>query len=143
MQGGRADDEHRGGTIAQHELLHGQARFDGLAQAHVICQQQVDARHGQSPGHRLKLVVLGFDAAAEGRLHVTVVHLRNDAPADSIQEGVQIAGIVESPYIRQGGCLADLGPWLQLPDDLQFLIKGVLVKAGERHQMLILLRGLW
>ena len=60
-----------------------------------------------------------------------------------MQEGVQIAGIVESPYIRQGGRLADLGPWLQLPDDLQFFIKGVLVKAGERHQMLILLRGLW
>ena len=45
LQGRRADDQDAARPVAQDQLLDDQPRLDGLAQADVVGNQQVDARH--------------------------------------------------------------------------------------------------
>jgi hypothetical protein len=60
--------------VPQHQLLHHQSGLDGLAQTHVIGDQQVGARHGQRPHHRVELVVLDLDPGAERRAISAATH---------------------------------------------------------------------
>ena len=68
LQRGGADDQHRARAVAQDQLLDDQARLDRLAQADVVGDQQVDARHLDGAHDRVELVVLDRDAAAERAL---------------------------------------------------------------------------
>ena len=54
--------------MADDEFQRDQPGLDGLAEAHVVGDEQVDPRHLDGPHHRVKLVVLDVDAAAERRL---------------------------------------------------------------------------
>ena len=45
LQRGRADDQHRANPVAQDHFLNDQAGFDGLAEADVVGNQQIDPRH--------------------------------------------------------------------------------------------------
>ena len=89
---GRADDEHGAGPVAEEQLLDDQAGLDGLAQADVVGDQQVDAGHLQRPHHRVELVVLDRDARAERRLERPAVGGGDGAPAHGVEEGVEPAG---------------------------------------------------
>ena len=80
--------------------------LDGLAQAHVVGDEQVDPRHLDRPHHRVKLVVLDLDAAAERRLDVLHVGGRGGTPADGVEEGVEPVGIVEAGRLGQGDLLS-------------------------------------
>jgi hypothetical protein len=39
-----ADDEHPVNALTEHQLLHHEAGLDGLSKAHVVGDEQVDAR---------------------------------------------------------------------------------------------------
>ena len=109
--------------------------LDGLAEAHVVGDQQVDPWHLDRPDHRVELVVLDVDAGAERRLDRSVGG-RSGTPADGVEEGVELVGRVEAGGLGQGDLLDDLGPRLELPDDLQLFAQAVVLDRGERHQVL-------
>lgn len=90
LQAGGAHDEHRPDTVAQHQLLDDQATLDGLAQAHVVCDKQIDPWHLDGTGQRVELVVLDFDTRAEWSLQGAGIGLRNGAPAHGVQERIQL-----------------------------------------------------
>lgn len=137
---GRADDEHGAGPVAQKELLGHQAGLDGLAQPHVIGDQQVDPGHAQGPYHRIQLVVLDGDARAERGLQGMGVSRGDRPPAHRVQEGIQVLRIVKAPQRghRQGGRLQDPGARLHLPDDRQLgvVLGCVVLHRGQLHQVL-------
>ena len=112
------------------------ARFDGLAEAHVVGDQQVDPWHLDRPHHRIKLVVLDVDARAKGSLDVLHVSRGGSTPAHGIKEGVELVGRIEAGGFGQGDLLDDLGPRLDFPDDLQFFAQAVVLNGGEREQVL-------
>ena len=136
LQGGRADHEDLPGPVADDEFEGHHARLDGLAQAHVVGDQQVDPRHLDRPHHRVKLVVLDLDAAAERRLDVLVVGRRGGPPAHGVQEGVELLGLVEAGRLGEGDLLDDPGARLDLPDDLQLFAQAVVLDGGERQEVL-------
>jgi hypothetical protein len=72
--------------MAQDHLLHHQTSFDGLAQANVVCDQQIDARHRERPHYRIKLVLINLDTATERGLQRAVVSLGNSPPTNCIQK---------------------------------------------------------
>ena len=136
LQGGRADHQDPAGTVADHQFQHDHAGLDGLAETHVVRDQQVDPRHLDGPDHRVELVVLDFDAAAERRLDVLHVGGRGGAPADGVKEGVEVVGRVEARRFGQRDLLDDLGARLDFPNDLQFFAEAVVFDGGEGEQVL-------
>ena len=110
--------------------------LDGLAEANVVGDEQVDPWHLDGPHHRVKLVVLDVDAGAEGGLDVLHVGGGGGTPAHGVEEGVELVGRVEAGRFGQGDLLDDLGPRLDLPDDLQFFAQAVVLDRGEREQVL-------
>ena len=66
LERGRADDQNLPGPVPDDEFQRHHARLDGLAEAHVVGDQQVDPRHLDRPHHRVELVVLDVDAARNG-----------------------------------------------------------------------------
>jgi len=105
--------------VAQQELLDDQARLDGLAKADVVGHEQVDPRHGQGADHRVELVVLDLDAAAEGCLERAGVGAGDRPPAHGVQERLQPSGVVEAVRMGDGQhrAVQDGRGQLQLPDD--------------------------
>ncbi|HEV2639020.1 MAG TPA: hypothetical protein VGX23_28000 [Actinocrinis sp.] len=123
--------------MAQHQLLHHQARLDGLAETDVIGDQQVRPRHLQSPHYRIELVVLRLDPGSERGLQQRLVRRRHRAPAHRVQERVQFRRLVETACRGgQGVLLAGRGTGLQLPQDTQLLVSGVVVHGNQGDQML-------
>ena len=64
LQGCWAHHENPSGPVAQDEFQHHHARFDRLAEAHIVGNQQVDPRHVHGPDHRVELVILDVDAGS-------------------------------------------------------------------------------
>ena len=110
--------------------------LDGLAEAHVVGDEQVDPRHLDGPDHRVELVVLDVDAAAERRLDVLHVGRGGGPPADGVEEGVELVGRVEAGRLGQGDLLDDPGPRLELPDDLQFFAQAVVLDGRQGDEVL-------
>ncbi len=54
--------------MTQDHLLHHEAGLDGLSQADVVGNQQVDPGHRECPDNGIELVLIYFDAAAKRRL---------------------------------------------------------------------------
>ena len=92
LERGRADDQDPPGPVADDQFQGDQARLDGLAEAHVVGNQQVDPRHLDGADHRVELVVFDVDARAERRLDVPHVGGGSGPPADGIEEGVEPVG---------------------------------------------------
>jgi hypothetical protein len=91
-----ADDQDAPGTVPDDEFQRRHAGLDGLTQAHVVGDEQVDPWHLDGPHYRVKLVVLNVDAGAEGGLDVLHVGGRGGTPAHGVEEGVQLVGRVEA-----------------------------------------------
>ena len=121
----RADDQDLPGTVPDDQFEGDHPRLDGLAQAHVVSNQQVDPRHLDRPDHRVKLVILDVDARAERGLDVADIRQGRRSPADGIEEGVELVGRVEPGRVGQGDLLDEPGTGLQLPDDLDLLTESV------------------
>ena len=113
-----ADDEDAAGTVPDDEFQGGHPGLDGLAEADIISDKQVDPWHLDGPHHRVKLVVLDVDAGTEGGLDVLHVGGGGGTPAHGVEEGVELVGRVEAGRLGQGDLLDDPGPRLDLPNDL-------------------------
>src|SRR5438309_944699 len=113
--------------MTQDHFLHYETSFNGLAQANIVGDQQIDPRHGQRPHHRIKLVLINFNAAAEWGLQRAVVSLGNRPPTHCIQKSSQTLGMIERNWVRQRGFLTHTSAWFNLPDDLKFLAKAVVL----------------
>ena len=102
LERGRADDQDAPSPVADDQFEGDQARLDGLAEAHVVGDQQVDPRHLDGPDHGVELVVLDVDARAERGLDVLHVGGGGRTPADGIEEGVEPVGRDRSRSAREG-----------------------------------------
>ncbi len=132
----RADDQHRSGPMAKHELLHDQPRLDRLAQADVVGDEEVGTGHRQRPHDWVELILLDLDAGAEGRLQHGRVRRGDRAPPHGVEEGVEVAGRVETARgIRQCMPLVGGGARLQLPHNTEPLVTGVVLNAHQAHYM--------
>ncbi|WP_372499932.1 hypothetical protein [Streptomyces sudanensis] len=86
-QSGGADDHDAAGPAAQEQFLDDEAGLDGLAEADVVGEEEVDAGGADGPGDRFQLVRLDGDARAEGGLEGPGVGGGHGGPADGVQEG--------------------------------------------------------
>ena len=136
LERGRADDEDPPGPVPDDQLEGDEPRLDGLAEPHVVGDQQVDPRHLDGPDHGVELVVLDVDARAERGLDVLQVGRGSGPPADGIEEGVEPLGGVEAGRLGQGDLLDDLGPRLDLPDDLKLFAEGVVLDGQQGDEVL-------
>ena len=91
----------------------------GLAEAHVVGSEQVDARHLDGADDRVELVAFNFDTAAEGGLELVCVGDGCGAPADGVEEGFEVGGLVEAFGLGQFHLLEGPRARLDFSDDLQ------------------------
>ena len=140
LERGGADDEDRPGAVAEDQLLGDEAGLDRLAEADVVGDQQVDARHLDGPHDRVELVVLDLDAAAEGRLEGWTSAVVAAPQRTASRKASSRAGS-SKPHLRQASLLEDLGAGFELPDHLQFLAQRVVVDRSQREQVLFLRSG--
>ena len=96
LQRGRADHQDPVGTVAEHQLQDDHAGLYGFAETDVVGDQQVDAGHLDGTDDWVELVAFNFDAAAEGRLELASIGDGGGAPADGVEEGFEVGGLVES-----------------------------------------------
>lgn len=78
--------------MAQQEFLRDEAGLDGLAEADVVGDEQVDPKHGQRTRHRGELMGFDGDPGAERRLERPLVGPGDGAPADGVDEGARQRG---------------------------------------------------
>ena len=144
LQRGGAHDQNGPCSMAEQQLLSDEASLDGLAEADVIGDEQVDPWHLQGTHDRVELVVLDRDAAPERRLEGLRSALVTAPQRTASRKASRRRGFVESPTFGQASLLEDPGAWLQLPDDLELFAQPVLVDRRERHQVLCTrLEGVW
>ena len=124
------------GPVPDDEFQGHHACLDGLAEAHVVGDQQVDPWHLDGPHHRVKLVVLDVDAGAKGGLDVPHVGGRRGTPADGIEESVKLVGRIEAGGIGQGDLLDDPGSRLKLPDDVEFFAQAIVFDRRQGEEVL-------
>ncbi len=110
--------------------------FRNFAEAHVICDQQVDAWHLQATHEWIELVVLDRDPAPERGLEGLHVCVGGSAPSDGVQEGIDSTRFIELTDLRQSGLLEDAGARFQLPNHLELFAQRILVDRRDRHQVL-------
>jgi hypothetical protein len=118
--------------VPQRQLLHHEAGFDGLAEADVVGDEQVSARHGQCPDYGVELVIGDAHARPERRLEHGLIGGGDRAPAHRVEEGVELARLVE-PVGRLGEGVLVVGDRaaLQLPDHAELLVAGVILDAHQ------------
>ncbi len=136
LERGRAEDQDPAGTVPEDQFEGDHPGLDGLAQANVVGDQQVDPRHLDRPDHGVKLVVLDVDARSERRLDVLHVGGGCGTPADGIEKGVEPVGFVEAAGLGQVDFLQLPGSRLQLPENLEFLAEGVILDRRKRDEVL-------
>ncbi len=128
--------------MAEHQFEHDHAGLDGLAETHVVSNQQVDTGHLDGADDGVKLVAFDFDAATEGRLELAGVGDGCSAPAYGVEEGFEAGWLVEAFGLRQFHLFEGTGAGLDFPDDLQFLAEGVVFDGGQADKVLWALRKL-
>ncbi len=94
--------------MPQQQLLNDQTGFDGLTEANVVGDEQVDASHVDGPHQRIELEVLDTDAAAKWSLEESPIGVGGRAPPYGIEEGVERVGVVLPRDRRQARALDDL-----------------------------------
>lgn len=84
-----ADDQNSARTMPQQQLLNDQTSLDGLAEADVIADEQIDASHVDGAHQRVELEILDADAAAERSLKKSSVSVGGSAPSHGVEEGIE------------------------------------------------------
>ncbi len=129
-----ARDEDEVGLLAQDELLHDQARLDGLAEAHVIRDEEVGARELERLHQRGELMRHVLDARAERRLKAGGVRGRDRVPAEGVQVRAEVLGGIEARGLGERGRglgIDHLGAQLEIPEHLQRTTGVVVVEAHQ------------
>ena len=89
-----ADDQDGPSTVPQQHLLDDETGLDGLAQADVIGDEQIDAGHVNGTHQWVELEVLNADATAKRRLQKTSVRVGGGTPANRIKKRVEGVGVI-------------------------------------------------
>jgi hypothetical protein len=128
---------HAAHALAQHELADDERGLDGLAEAHVVGDEEPHAGLFERAQEGLELVALDRDARAKGRLHAAGVGDAEGVPADAVVEGREAGGRIEA---RDGerrrlarGEHARVG--LGLPEHVRALARAVVVDAREPDEV--------
>ncbi len=100
LEGGGADDQDASGPVAEEQLVDDEAGFDGLAEPDVVGDEEVGAGHADRSDDGVELVVLDGDAGPERGLEGVEVGVSDRSPADSVEEGTELLGVVEACYFR-------------------------------------------
>ena len=156
-QRGRREDQDPLDASAEQQLGENQARFDGLAEADVVGDEQVDPRHAQRLQERHELIALDAHAAVErardrlppgASVAVAGVEVgRQRRPARRPQQRVEVvcghraAGVRR---VRQGVRFEQMATRLQLPQEALLgrrVIVGVL-QVDEVESPLLAVEGL-
>ena len=95
----RAGDDDFADLLAEEQLAGDQPGLDGLAQADVVGDEQVDPRQQQGLAQRLKLVGVEPDAGAERRLEQPGVGGRDAVPPEGVQVGGEHVAAGRSPAV--------------------------------------------
>ena len=121
------------GGIAKRPRQRSPAGLDGLAEAGVVGDEEMDAGHPERLAERLHLVGVDLDAGAERRLEEVRIGGGDAVPAKGVEERTEIAGRVEAPGADGAPRLLieDAAVDLEVPPDLQRLPLGVVVGARE------------
>ncbi len=134
--GGGADDEHPVHALAEHQLLHDEAGFDGLAQAHVVGDEEVDAGQLERLLERSELVIEQVNAGAERGLEEPGVGGGDGAPLEGVEVGGEVAGLVEPGGSAEAALRGadDACAELALPEHGERAALSVVIQAGEAHE---------
>src|SRR5690606_34739894 len=116
-----ADDQDSASSVAQQHLLDDETGLNGLAQADVIGDEQIDAGHVNGAYQRVKREVLNTDATAERCLQKPSVRVGGGTPPNRIKKRFEGVGVILASNWRQTCKLNDLRAGLDLPDNFQFL----------------------
>ena len=110
--------------------------LDGLAEADVVGDQQIDARQPQGLAQGKELIGVEPDAGAERRLQQIAVGGGGGAPADRAQIGGEHLGAVgpAASDLRPGVVLDDARTDLGVPQHLDLLALRVVGDAGETQR---------
>jgi len=136
LQRGGADHQDAADALAGEQLLDHHACLDGLAQAHVVGQQHVHARHAQRPHNRLKLVVLYLDGPPERSLQRKSLKHRGERPAAGQQERLEPSRWIPGVRPRQPQAVVYHRVDLVLPDDVQGFPHHVVIHGLQPHPVL-------
>ena len=132
----RGDDKHGSSTMPNQQFLNDKPRFHGLAEAGVICNQQVHAGHVDGTDKRIKLVVFNGNATTERREQIVSVDIRGDAPADGIQERLKLFVLVVAVDLGESGLFKNTRTWFDLPDDRDLLAPRILLDGFKGYEIL-------
>ena len=109
--------------------------LDGLAEAGVVGDEEVDARQTERLAQRLHLVGVDLDAGAERRLEEVRIGGRDAVPAQRVEEGRELARSVEAlgGEVLPTLFLEDPAVELVVPEHVEGLALGVVVRARLRR----------
>jgi hypothetical protein len=119
LQRGRADDEHLSGPVPDQQFQGDHAGLNGLPQADIIGDQQVDPWHLQCPDYGIKLIVLNVNPSAERGMQGADVGCGRGSPAYRVEKGVQLVRRIKARGLWQRHFFDQPGPWFKLPDHLE------------------------
>lgn len=93
--GCRADDQNTIDPLAEHELLHHQPGLDGLSEADVVRDEQVDPRELEGLLERNELVIEQVNACTERSLEKTGIGRGDRAPLERVQIRREASRLIE------------------------------------------------
>jgi hypothetical protein len=132
--GGRRGDDGAVDALPEEELVQDETGFDGLSEAHVVGDEEVDAGQGEGLAERFELVGVGDDAGAERGLKQGRVGGGDAAPAQRVEVGREAFGGVGLAGASGGaGVVEDAGVGFGLPEHGEAFALGVVLDAGERE----------
>ncbi len=133
QDGRRARDDDSVDALAKEKLLEDEPRFDRLAQADVVRDEQVDPRKGQGLSERFELIVLRDDPGSQRSLKKRGVRRRHAAPLEGVEVRREDLWVVRLRLVTQRASPRrhELRIDLARPDDGELLALGVVIDAGE------------
>ena len=113
--------------MPQQHLLDDETGLDGLADADVVGDEQIDASHVDGAHQWVELEVLDADATAKRRLQKTSVRVGGGTPAHCIEKRFEGVGVILAGDRRQPRTFDDLCSGLNFPYDLDLFTQAILI----------------
>jgi hypothetical protein len=137
---GGAQNEDAVDALAQHQLLEHQPRLDGLPQADVIGDEEVDPRELQRLLERGELVIEQVNASAERGLKEARVGRCDRAPLQRVEVRGEVARLIEArgltePPVRGAD---DPRTELALPEHREGTPLRVVIEASQADEGVLL-----
>jgi hypothetical protein len=131
--GGRRGDDGAVDALSEEELVQDESGFDGLAEAHVVGDEEVDAGQGEGLAERFELVGLGDDAGAERGLKQRRIGGGDAAPSERVEVRREaLGGVGPAGAVRwRAGVVEDACVGFGFPEHGEAFALGVVFDAGE------------